>query len=60
LNADLIRKAFRGRYPVELESRTRVLNPEILEEINSSSELPAIVEPMLSDLKIELKLFRKT
>lgn len=52
--SEVLRKAFRGNYPIDVDFFTRLSNPLIPENLTSSQGVVAALEPLISDLEAKL------
>lgn len=58
VSEDLIAKAFRGAYPIEVDEMMRFFAQQLPSEINSVQELVKSVEPLIEDLEDRLNEYK--
>lgn len=53
-SGEILARAFRGSYPIQVDLLARVFNPKLPESLNSPEDVVALLEPILAELESKL------
>lgn len=53
-SGEILSRAFRGKYPIQVDMVERIFNQNLPELMNSPEDVVAVLEPMLSELEAKL------